>query len=528
MKLTLLVCLFLLVAIQAYGSVLTATKTVQQPFLGNQSPDDARTAAIARAKREALEQVGTYVQSETIVKDSQLEKDEILSLTAGITKTNVISQRNYAEDGIFWVEVKVQVDLDTDNVDKSLKYLLEDRSHLKQLKTVVEREKSLLAKISSLEELLKNKKNSNTGELKSIAQKLTAIGKYEKAQSLLVADKNANAKLIINYLSEAIALDPSFSSAYVDRGFIFGILKQNAEAIVDFNKAIGIDNKNAVAFNNRGVAFSSQHKQQKALSDYTTAIEIDPDYTSPYNNRGILYLQLGKLNEALSDLTKAIGLNPKYAQAYANRGNVYDDLHQPDKALEDYEQSIALRPDLTDGYVNRSNLYIDMGKFQDAIDDANMAIKIEPHNSTAYMNRGNALTKMGMPEQAISDYNTAVKYKPNDAGNYLNRGNAYLDLKQFKDAIRDYDKAISLNKDMMQAYYNKGRVYSLQKLYSQSIKYYSHAIKLAPKNPLPYKQRGFSFLLTGKTKSGCQDLVSACDFGDCSGLEIGRNDGACR
>jgi hypothetical protein len=45
---------------------------------------------------------------------------------------------------------------------------------------------------------------------------------------------------------------------------------------------------------------------------------------------------------------------------------------------------------------------------------------------------------------------------------------------------------------------------------------------------LPYKQRGFSFLLTGKAKNGCQDFVAACDLGDCSGLEIGRNDGVCR
>ena len=43
----------------AFAEVETVTRTVRQPFGGSQSPDDARIAAIARAKREALEMAGT-------------------------------------------------------------------------------------------------------------------------------------------------------------------------------------------------------------------------------------------------------------------------------------------------------------------------------------------------------------------------------------------------------------------------------------------------------------------------------------
>jgi tetratricopeptide (TPR) repeat protein len=44
----------------------TITRTVWQPFGGSQSPDNARVAATAKAKRDALEQAGTYIESLTV------------------------------------------------------------------------------------------------------------------------------------------------------------------------------------------------------------------------------------------------------------------------------------------------------------------------------------------------------------------------------------------------------------------------------------------------------------------------------
>ncbi|MBU4371350.1 MAG: hypothetical protein KKD68_05600, partial [Proteobacteria bacterium] len=74
----------LLYPFSAFGEIQIITHTVKQPFGGSQSPDDARIAAVAKAKREALELAGTYVESTTVVKNAQVEKDEILALTAGV------------------------------------------------------------------------------------------------------------------------------------------------------------------------------------------------------------------------------------------------------------------------------------------------------------------------------------------------------------------------------------------------------------------------------------------------------------
>jgi hypothetical protein len=62
--------LFLLSLLPAFavGEVQIITQTVRQTFGGGQSPDDARIAAVAKAKREALEKAGTYIEHLTVVK----------------------------------------------------------------------------------------------------------------------------------------------------------------------------------------------------------------------------------------------------------------------------------------------------------------------------------------------------------------------------------------------------------------------------------------------------------------------------
>ncbi len=54
---------FLLAPLTSFAEIKVVTHTVQQPFGGSQSPDDARTAGIARAKCEALARFGTYIES---------------------------------------------------------------------------------------------------------------------------------------------------------------------------------------------------------------------------------------------------------------------------------------------------------------------------------------------------------------------------------------------------------------------------------------------------------------------------------
>jgi len=205
---TITMAAFLILPLSAFAEIKTVTHTIQQPFGGSQSPDDARTAGIARAKREALEQFGPYIEMTTIVKNSQNDSGEILALTAGVTKAEVIKQKNYTDGDAFGIEITVKVELDTAVLEKSLKRLLEDRNHLKDLKAALEREKKLLAQIAELqkENQQKGKTEQQEANLKKKFQAssngLTAVELYNKSGDLWNGKEISDPKKAVEYLTQ--------------------------------------------------------------------------------------------------------------------------------------------------------------------------------------------------------------------------------------------------------------------------------------------------------------------------------------
>ncbi len=305
----------LLQVFPAYAEIKTVTHTIHQPFGGSQSPDDARTAGIARAKREALEQFGTYIESTTVVKDSRVNSDEILALTAGVTKAEVIKQKTYADGDAFGIEITVKVNLDTAVLEKSLNRLLADRSHLKDLADSRDREKKLLARIVELEKQnkRKGKTKQQAAELKkkfnNASLGLSAVDWSDKAQLFWDGHKYTDPQKAIEYFTEAIRLDPKYTRAYCGRGLVYFSLEQFDRAIADYDQAIRLEPNDAWAYCSRGNAYYNLKQFDRALADYDQAIRLEPKYAPAYINRGNTYLiNLKKVQIGCDDLEKACRL----------------------------------------------------------------------------------------------------------------------------------------------------------------------------------------------------------------------------
>lgn len=230
-----LVAIFLVLTffcMPAIGEVIKVTHSVKQTFGGGQSPDDARIAAMAEAKREALEQAGTYIESLTVVKNSQVEKDEILALAADVLRAEVVSQKNYHTDDAFGIEVVVNVVVNTSVLEERVEKQLQDKTHLKQLRDSQKREKELLRKVAVLEEknkqLVANKQNTKkiSKEFQQTSRGLTAEDWFNKATALWDGGKLTNPEKAIEYLDKAIKLEPNVAAAYANRGTAYKNLGQ--------------------------------------------------------------------------------------------------------------------------------------------------------------------------------------------------------------------------------------------------------------------------------------------------------------
>jgi len=377
--LTVFLTILLLLPVSAMGEIITVRHTVKQTFGGGQSPDDARISGIALAKREALEKAGTYIESLTVVQNSKVEKDEILALAAGVLKAEVVSQKNYHTDDAFGMEIIVNVVVDTSLLEERVKKQLQDRTHLNQLKDTQKKEKDLLQKVAQLEEenrKLSTKKQS-TQKLKKgfqqASQALTAAHWFYKALELWVEGKPTDPKKAIEYLNNAIKLQPDSSEAYVNRGVAYGNLGQHQRAIEDYNKAIRLKPDSAAAYYNRGIAYADLGQHQRAIEDDNQAIRLKPDYADAYVNRGVDYVRLGQHQRAIEDYSKAIRLKPDSAKAYYNRGNAYVRLGQHQRAIEDFNEAIRLKPDSVDAYNSRGIAYLLQGNNKLGCRDAQKA-----------------------------------------------------------------------------------------------------------------------------------------------------------
>jgi tetratricopeptide (TPR) repeat protein len=282
-------------------------------------------------------------------------------------KAEVVSQKNYASEDAFGIDVVVKVVVDTSVLEERVKKLLQDKTHLTQLKDAQKREKGLLQKVAQLEgenRKLTAKKQSTQKlkkEFQQASRGLSAVDWFYQAHALWDGEKYTDPKKAIVYLNNAIKLQPDYIEAYNNRGNAYKDLNQHQRAIEDFNEAIRLQPDFAMAYNNRGGAHVHLGQNQRAIEDCNEAIHLKPDYADAYNNRGLAYRNLGQNQRAIEDYNKAIRLKPDHAMAYNNRGVAYVHLGQYQRAIEDFNEAIRLQSDYAEAYNNRGVAYLFQG-----------------------------------------------------------------------------------------------------------------------------------------------------------------------
>lgn len=79
--------------------------------------------ALEYAKREALEQAGVYIESESLVKNNVLKKDVVKAITIGTTKLvkNSVKKQYTKENGKEKLTLVAQFDIDEKEVNENIK-----------------------------------------------------------------------------------------------------------------------------------------------------------------------------------------------------------------------------------------------------------------------------------------------------------------------------------------------------------------------------------------------------------------------
>jgi tetratricopeptide (TPR) repeat protein len=113
----------------------------------------------------------------------------------------------------------------------------------------------------------------------------------------------------MNYINEAIRLDPTQSYYLNNRGYIFLLQDALGSAEADINSSISKDPDNAWAYRNKGIFYLKKSDFVSAERLLKQSLEMDPFVDKIYFYLGMAYLKNGKKESACDSFKKSIDLN---------------------------------------------------------------------------------------------------------------------------------------------------------------------------------------------------------------------------
>ena len=171
-----------LIFLTSFSSAHAETKTFIKEYTYQASEFDSkascRTIALEQVKRLLLEELGTYLENNTEVKNFELTKDKITALTAGIVQTQVLDEKWDGKS--YWL--KAEVKADPENVAKSIDNLRKDQKKSDDLEERVKKHDEALKEIDKLR-----------SEMTLLKSDIKAQEKYNKSVETLRREEKASA-----------------------------------------------------------------------------------------------------------------------------------------------------------------------------------------------------------------------------------------------------------------------------------------------------------------------------------------------
>jgi tetratricopeptide (TPR) repeat protein len=327
----------------ASSMVSAETKTFIKEYTYHASDFDSkmtsRAIALEQVKRLLLEEVGTYLSSETDIKNFQLTRDKITTLSAGVVQTEIIAER---WDGLTYA-MKAKISLDPQEVIKLIEGLKNNAQKSKELEETNRKIDEVLRKIRELQ-------NDNAAGRPAIARQT----EYSKAVTELNAkewmDKGVALMTIEKYpaaldaFARATEIDPSNAWTHINRGWAMNSIGDYQQAVKEFNIAADIDPKNAWIYVHRGLAYNGLGDFRQGIIDADKAINLDGTIPFGYISRGWAYVGLGNYRQAVAELDRAAQLEPRNPFIYTTRMWAHNALGNARQANEDLDKSIELAP----------------------------------------------------------------------------------------------------------------------------------------------------------------------------------------
>jgi len=277
-----------------------------------------------------------------------------------------------------------------------------------------------------------------------------------------------------------IALEPTVSNNYNERGRAFYELKRYERARNDLTWALALAPDNQFAKFNLGLVHLDSGRHAAAQKNFADYIAQVPDDADGWSRRGRARQLSGDKHGALQDLSKALSLKPKDTYALVTRCAVAMDIEKPDLAEKDCKAALEIDPSEKNAHFNLGMINLTRKNYAQSEADFSAYLKLDPNDAEAWMRRGAAHFERGDYRPAITDFTRALELNPKDAFALTDRCGSHIVFEEYDLAEADCKAAIELKPDMAMALNNIAWLYYKLDRHKTGIPFAERAVAAAP------------------------------------------------
>lgn len=133
------------------------------------------------------------------------------------------------------------------------------------------------------------------------------------------------------------------------------------------------------AYNIQGASYESMKNNSQAINNYEKALKINPNYIDAYVNLGLALKDKGDLSAAVVNFKKALKLNPHDTAIYCYMGNTLLDKGELDSAIEHYKNAIRINLNFAEAHFGIGLAQKMKGNLYDAEESLNTSIELKPN-----------------------------------------------------------------------------------------------------------------------------------------------------
>ncbi len=456
------------------AEVRTITATGEYRMGDNDTRTDAKRLALLDAKRLALEQAGTYIESITQVKNFDLSKEEIRAYTAGIVELIEQETRSTMEGQQQIVRVDVIAKIDTNVVTRQIDALRKN-----------EKVKADLLRTQQEADRLRRERDA-------LQQELAAAKTKPEVEALAQKRREVFTRADVVFLLAQAAVALGASSGGLKPGSSSAAGRARARSLIE--QALALAPSEPLAHVWMGNLLYEEGDLDGTIAAYGTALRLNPDDATTHNNLAFVLMTKGVALQVKRDLDGAIAAyrtalrlkldEPAYYLAlHLALGNALQAKGDLDGAIAELRTALRLKPDDAVPHNHLASALEEKGDLNGAITEYRTALRLDPKDSFYVFGLGHALRAKGDLDSAITEYREFLRLNPDDAFIREELGSSLLDKGNLDEAITELREVLRLEPKYVMGRYHLGQALQAKGRRQEAAREFREYLRLVPDEP---------------------------------------------